>query len=537
MMKRTKYSVLFPDRYREAMDGITIGMNIGYIGDRSISRTCINLSSATDDPLVENKVNELIMANVASGKTSRGHKHRPFHPFSISPIGSVPKKPSAGQVQSVTDIRVIHHLSHPHGGDSINNNSIDIHVKLSSFDEAMAAVVLHGAGCSLTKLDVKAAYKLVPVRFEDWHLLGFRWRGLYYYERTLPFGLKSSCRQWEVYATALHHTLVKEIKIPSVVHYVDDFLLVEKSKQDAISHLADTLALCDRLGLPIAHDKTEGPVTRLTFLGIQLDTITMTASLSSVKLLELQQLLLLWQNKRAASIEQLQSLAGKLNWACKVVRPGRSFLRRIIDHTSSLDHTHRMTEHKIPYDVRLDIKWWSDFAPQWNGISLLHKINWVKADKLNITTDACNGGYGARFGRRWIAGRWSPHQLATARNAGAKDTSRLSMPYLELLSLALAVATWAPLWSKKCIVFRSDCMPVVQAINRQCSSTPRSMAIIRHMHALAARYRFDFACEHIKGIDNVDADALSRGLISQFLANNINMVNTRPDTTASVSPN
>ena len=61
-----------------------------------------------------------------------------------------------------------------------------------------------GRGCFLIKLDVSAAYKQIPVRREDWPLLGFMWRGEYYYERVLPFGLRSSCRLWDLYAAALH---------------------------------------------------------------------------------------------------------------------------------------------------------------------------------------------------------------------------------------------------------------------------------------------------------------------------------------------
>ena len=41
------------------------------------------------------------------------------------------------------------------------------------------------------------------------------------------------------------------------------------------------LSLCNRIGAPIKTEKVEGPTTRLTFLGIVLNTITMEASISS----------------------------------------------------------------------------------------------------------------------------------------------------------------------------------------------------------------------------------------------------------------
>jgi hypothetical protein len=500
----TKYADKQPERVTELLDGLTYGMSIGFTGERKINRKCRNLSSATDNPEVEAKVHKLIMANVADNKTAGPFTSQPFTHFTVSPIGAVPKKAPPGEAQLATMIRVIHHLSHPFGGDSINASSEDVPLKLGSIDAAINLIVKLGRGCFLTKLDVKAAYKLVPVRAEDWPLLGFMWRRMYYYERTLPFGLKASCRHWEVYATALHHFFETEVRVGGVVHYVDDFLLVEQLIQLAQQQLTDARALCARLGIPLSEDKTEGPVTRLVFLGILLDTIAMTASLSALKLAEIAQLLHIWQGKTSADVRELQSLTGVLNWACKVVRPGRSYLRRIIDHTTSLADHH--TQHPIPRTVQLDIEWWADFMPEWNGVSLLYELEWRNAPDINIETDACTTGYGARFGRHWIAGVWTPDQLKAAQTPKG-----ISMPYLELLALTLGVATWAHLWTRLMITFVSDCMPVVHAIGGRSSKSKRMMELIRSLHLIAARHGFDFRCTHLAGVLNISADALSRG--------------------------
>ena len=39
-------------------------------------------------------------------------------------------------------------------------------------------------------------------------------------------------------------------------------------------------SLCQAIGAPIKEEKVEGPTTRLTFLGIVLDTVSMEASIS-----------------------------------------------------------------------------------------------------------------------------------------------------------------------------------------------------------------------------------------------------------------
>jgi len=103
----------------------------------------------------------------------------------VSPIRAVPKKNS-------TKVRVIHDLSFPKRGDSVNAGILDGSINIASFGHAARAVRIAGRGCLLIKLDVEAAYKQIPVRKEDWHLLGFRWQGEFFYERVLPFGLRAS---------------------------------------------------------------------------------------------------------------------------------------------------------------------------------------------------------------------------------------------------------------------------------------------------------------------------------------------------------
>ena len=41
-----------------------------------------------------------------------------------------------------------------------------------------------------------------------------------------------------------------------------------------------------------------------------------------------------------ATLKEIQSLIGLLNFACKVVAPGRAFLRRVIDLTRGLQKNH-----------------------------------------------------------------------------------------------------------------------------------------------------------------------------------------------------
>ncbi len=88
--------------------------------------------------------------------------------------------------------------------------------------------------------------------------------------------------------------------------------------------------LCQRLGLPVAPDKVEGPTTTITFLGIELDSVALKIRLPVVKLQRLRVALADWEGRRSATKQQLQSIIGHLSHAAQVVKPGRTFLRELI---------------------------------------------------------------------------------------------------------------------------------------------------------------------------------------------------------------
>ena len=480
----------------ELLNGMERGVRIDFVGDRSIRRDGPNLPITDVDVA---KVDAVIKADVAAGKKAGPLARPPCPWFVVSPIGAVPKKGSA-------KIRVIHHLSYPFDGDSVNADVLAVKCELGRFADAARAVVRLGRGCHLVKLDVEAAYKQVSVHPDDWHLLGFKWQGHFYYERVLPFGLKSSCRIWEWYATALHR-MFESMGIDCVIHYIDDFLFVIKSRTEADGHLERALDLCRRLGIPMSAAKTEGPCTALIFLGILLDTVAMTASLPAEKLAEIRRLAEVWASKSSATAKELQSLAGTLAFACCVVRPGRFFIRSLFARAAQMKAAgaDRHSAWSLTADVRADIAWWGTFAPAWNGTSLLLEKEWTEAHRIEFFSDACGSGYGAHYGPHWFEARWTAQNRADAMRAEQE-----SMPYFEMYALVTAAMTWGHEWRGKKIMFRSDCMPVVYAVNGGSSPVPQIMHLLRELARSACLHGYDFRCLHIPGEDNTIADLLSR---------------------------
>jgi len=81
----------------------------------------------------------------------------------------------------------------------------------------------------------------------------------------------------------------------------------------------------------MAQEKLEGPLPRSTFLGIELDTESLTVWLPVGKLAELKALVAGRLGKRFFTRIELESLVGKLQHASKVVKSGRPFPRRMFE--------------------------------------------------------------------------------------------------------------------------------------------------------------------------------------------------------------
>ena len=504
------------ERIAALVDAIRYGVPIGFTGARTGGLLSKN-SRTTDDERVADLITKGIVEDVRAGWKRGPFPSPPFSPFWVSPLSAVPKGED-GQ-----GIRIIHNLSHPFGGNSVNAGIEREEYLMQRFEDALAAIRRLGRGTLLSKFDVRAAFKLVPVRPEDRALLGLRWKGDYYFEVVLPFGLRTSGYRWEEFAAALHFLFERHLGVEVVFHYVDDFLLLAAPGEHARAarERAALESLCAHLGVPIADEKTTGPATTVVFLGIFIDTQLMECRLTDKRVSQLRKLLQDWgSGAKHFDCEEIMSLVGKLEFACVVVRAGTAFLRRIrgvmMDMKRARDSGAPSSNRKrLSVEAQLDVRWWLDVfltsAGNRRSIYEEAELRWDDP-ALQIFTDACDTGYGARYGNRWFQGKWNAAQLAFAH-----VHTRISMPYLELHALTHAAVVWGPLWRNKRIVFRCDAEAAVRAVERMRSRKDSMSALLRLLYATAAKNGFLFRCVHIAGKSNVVADVLSRGCSLQEL--------------------
>lgn len=469
------------------------GFDIGYVGP-SVHHISKNLKSAAGN---ETAVSNCILKELKQKRVAGPFQKPPLQPFRTSPIGIVPKKNG--------DFRMITDLSQPFG-HSVNDfiSAEDAAVQFTKFDKATEIVAKLGVGCLMAKMDIRSAFRLCPVRKEDWNLLGFTHLNLFFVDLCLPFGCRSSVNRFTRLSNTLLWILQHNYGLNNIIHYLDDFFLATVPNKDLCSHRMNLIKqVFNSLGVPLAEDKTVGPATTLTYLGIELDSVSMELRLPAEKHKNLLRELQAWEECKKCTKRQLLSLIGQLAFAAKVIPSGRTFLRRLIDLSCTVKKlSYHITLNK---EARLDIKWWLDYLPTWNGSHKIIDPQMTPAPSIELFTDASSLiGFGIFFRQAWVSEGW-PRQF-----------EKFSIQWKELFPIYVACVLWGSDFKGKRILFHCDNQAVVDIWSNKASKSSEVSALLRKLFFIAANNEFVVKVAHIAGINNSIADSLSRSQIATF---------------------
>ena len=338
------------------------GVNVNYDGPR-VPREFNNWQSVNK---YSDAVCMSLQKDVSLGRKAGPFPYPPFSNLIVSPMGAFPKK------RSLNKYRLIHDLSWPPGG-SVNDFIHDCSVKYISVNDVTNTVKQYGSGTFMARIDISDAYKHILVRPEDWDLLGTKYinkagNAEYYVDMTLPFGLRSSAKIFTRFAEALRFVM-KHNGVSHVEQYLDDYITCAPTRKQCRINLNIMLKMCEIVGFVVNPDKIIEPATTIEFLGIIIDSIKMETRISQDRLRDIIQELSEFVGRQWCTKRQLLSLIGKLEFINRVVKPGRSFTRRMIDmskHVKFLHHRIRLKRH-----FHEEVKWWLYFLPSWNGISTI----------------------------------------------------------------------------------------------------------------------------------------------------------------------
>ena len=352
--------------------GFTGGFSIPYQSKRQF-RMSKNLKSANENVSI---LKEKIKHEINLGRIAGPFDECPFKNLQISPLGLVPKK-EQGQ------FRLIHHLSFPEHG-SVNDGipySLCA-VSYQNIDDAVRLLKQCGKGSFMCKTDIEDAFRIVPVSPNDYELLGFCIENKFYYDRCLPMGMSYSCQLFERVSTALQWIADNKLKVSGCAHILDDFFFVAQTYNKALSDLNSFLQCMKDIGVPIKSSKTVFPCITLSFVGIELDSITMEKRLPMEKVDKIRDMLRQTQKRKSVTLKELQSIIGLLSFACSVIVPGRPFLRRLIDLTVGLKKPHH--KRRLNKEARADLHTWSLFIDNFNGTSLFLSDTWLQSNLITL---------------------------------------------------------------------------------------------------------------------------------------------------------
>ena len=269
LLQKSEYD---PKEVEFLIDGFTNGFPIGYVGDQKVKIKSPNLKfREVGDPItLWNKV----MKKVKEERYAGPFEEIPFEYYIQSPIGLVPK--DGGK-----DTRLIFHLSYPRNGKtSVNSNTPSelCSVNYPDFNQAIQLCIRQGKNCHITKSDMKSAFRNLGIKKYHWKFLVMKavspldGKTYYFVDKCLPFGASISCSHFQRFSNAVKHIVQWRTK-QDLVNYLDDFFFAQLMKMVCNNQVKEFLDICDLIAFPVSMEKTFWGTTKLTFLGLLIDTV------------------------------------------------------------------------------------------------------------------------------------------------------------------------------------------------------------------------------------------------------------------------
>ena len=400
--------------------------------------------------------------------------------------------------------RVIVDLSFPHGS-SVNAGvqpesylGTPFLLTLPTIDTITQKVKENGKGSLLYKIDLSRAFRHVKLDPKDYNLLGLHLQG-YYFDSCLPFGFKHGSAIFQRISDAIRYIMAQSNF--QVTNYIDDIIghAVCSQACDSFDYLYNLLI---DLGFDISENKVVTPSTKVTCLGVEINSENFTVSITEEKLQDIIKLCELWSEKTHCTKKELQSLLGKLLYITKCVKSSRFFLNRMLELLRSANKQEKIILTK---EFKQDLNWFQEFVPKFNGTAFFVH-NHIHHE---IELDACLQGMGARWG----------DQVYAIKTPTEYDN--MTIVHYEMFNIMVAVRTWGFFWSGKTVRIHCDNEAVVTVLSTGKTKDLTLAAIARNIWLTTAEFDICLKTVHIRGKDNAIADSLSRWFTSQVHKNRV----------------
>lgn len=335
-------------------------------------------------------------------------------------------------------------------------------------------------GESYTKLDLANAYKQLRVSEKSQELLTVNTpRGLMRYKR-LPFGLNISPNIWQ---RTMDHILQG---LKGVVCYLDDILLTGASRQEHIANLERLLDRLQQYGVRLRKEKCLFFQQTVDFLGYTLSTDGVRPSEKKVS-----DVLAMPAPQNA---KQLLTFLGMVTYNAKFLPQLSTVLRPLYDLTKGDALWNWSQQCQRTFD-----KVKSMLA---NAVCLAH----YDLDKeLKVYCDASSVGLGACMVHVDESGE---RPIAFASRTLTEAEKKYAQVEREALAIVFAVKRWHQYLCGRIFTLATDHKPLCHVFGPHTQIPSVAAARLQRWALILSMYRYRI--EHLRGTENVTADALSR---------------------------
>jgi len=190
----------------------------------------------------------------------------------------------------------------------------------------------------MATINLKDGFFHVPVLPSHQALMSFQWEGKTYVFQVLPFGMSALPWLFTHFVQAMVHHLCRQGMW--VMAYMDDFIIIGHSHQQALEHTTCTLSILNQLGWQVNFEKSNlMPSQSKEFLGLLIDT-TSTPSFkvpprkSHVLWHNIDHLLHLFRQQGQVPVQKLASVIGQGVALTKAILPAKLLLCNAYHNTA-----------------------------------------------------------------------------------------------------------------------------------------------------------------------------------------------------------
>jgi len=214
-----------------------------------------------------------------------------------------------------------------------------------------------------------------------------------------------------------------------LIPYLDDFLLLGRSEKEIMRARDSMIFILKQLGFIINYGKSIlTPCKRLEFLGVIVDSNTMTLSLPDNKVLNLTQTCQEAESSKSMTAQNLARLVGKLAATTPAVTHSMiqiRYLQRCLRSSLRANPSYQATIC-LSKNALLELKWWRA------NLSLLQgkPLTLLPPDMIIQSDAAKSGGWGAHCQGLKTGGQWT------------KSENKLHINEQEMIAALLAIKTF-----------------------------------------------------------------------------------------------